>query len=104
MAGVKRKAVKKIPVNPLDAKIIKAIMKGANRSAKINQAMPKFTSEREVDRRLQALKREGKLGYLPAPGWHIPLTANASNDTVPIPNRGVVNPQPFEGDSTAVSE
>lgn len=66
-----KKAAKKTPVNPLDKKIITAITNGANRAEKIIRAVK--GTHRSVEPRLRALKKAGKIAFVSAQGWHIPV-------------------------------
>lgn len=82
---VKKAAKKKVPVNPLDKKIINSIAKGRNRLEKIVLSINAMGSE--INSRLRALKRQGKVAFTAAKGWHIPAADH-------VPPAKAVTPSP----------
>ena len=61
----------------LDAAILKGVGKGKNRFMKIQASIPRdadfLWNDRSVDRRLQVLRKKGKLAYAAKTGWTIPV-------------------------------
>lgn len=60
----------------LDGHILKAVGKGKNRFMKIQAGIPRSAdvlwNDRLIDRRLQTLRKKGKLVYAAKTGWTIP--------------------------------